>query len=614
MKDRGVGFRGHRGGPLRGVVEKPKDFKGTGKRLLLYLKPYTLLLIVVIGFAVSATIFNVLAPKILGKATTKIFQGVMERILHIPNAHIDFSYILKILLTVGVLYALNAIFMYIQQYIMAGISQGTVKRLRSEVMDELTKLPLRFYDNRTHGEVLSRVTNDIDMISTTLNQSLIQLITSFVAIVGTVFMMLTISPMLTLITIIILPLSVGIVSFLVKRSQKYFRERQKSLGVLNGHVEEMFGGLPVIKAYNKEEDSIEKFRKLNERLYDASWKAQFISGITMPLMRFVSNLGYVIVAVTGGIMVTKRAIELGDVQAFIQYSNQFTRPISQVANIMNMIQSTIAAAERVFEILDEEEEVPDGENAIELQKARGNIDFENVYFSYRPDRKLIEDLTIHIRSGQTIAIVGPTGAGKTTLVNLLMRFYDVQKGEILIDDIDIRDIKRDNLRRIFGMVLQDTWLFYGTIKENIAYGKDGATDEEIVKAAKMAQAHHFIMALPGGYGALINEEASNISQGEKQLITIARAFIANPDILILDEATSNVDTFTEKHIQKAMKNLMKGRTSFVIAHRLSTIRDADNILVMREGRIVEQGRHEELLSRGGFYRELYRSQFLGLDI
>ncbi len=614
MKDRGVGFRGHGGGPLRGVVEKPKDFKGTGKRLLLYLKPYTLLLIVVIGFAVSATIFNVLAPKILGKATTKIFQGVMERILHIPNAHIDFSYILKILLTVGVLYALNAIFMYIQQYIMAGISQGTVKRLRSEVMDKLTKLPLRFYDNRTHGEVLSRVTNDIDMISTTLNQSLIQLITSFVAIVGTVFMMLTISPMLTLITIIILPLSVGIVSFLVKRSQKYFRERQKSLGVLNGHVEEMFGGLPVIKAYNKEEDSIEKFRKLNERLYDASWKAQFISGITMPLMRFVSNLGYVIVAVTGGIMVTKRAIELGDVQAFIQYSNQFTRPISQVANIMNMIQSTIAAAERVFEILDEEEEVPDGENAIELQKARGNIDFENVYFSYRPDRKLIEDLTIHIRSGQTIAIVGPTGAGKTTLVNLLMRFYDVQKGEILIDDIDIRDIKRDNLRRIFGMVLQDTWLFYGTIKENIAYGKDGATDEEIVKAAKMAQAHHFIMALPGGYGAFINEEASNISQGEKQLITIARAFIANPDILILDEATSNVDTFTEKHIQKAMKNLMKGRTSFVIAHRLSTIRDADNILVMREGRIVEQGRHEELLSRGGFYRELYRSQFLGLDI
>ncbi len=614
MKDRGVGFRGHGGGPLRGVVEKPKDFKGTGKRLLLYLKPYTLLLIVVIGFAVSATIFNVLAPKILGKATTKIFQGVMERILHIPNAHIDFSYVLKILLTVGVLYALNAIFMYIQQYIMAGISQGTVKRLRSEVMDKLTKLPLRFYDNRTHGEVLSRVTNDIDMISTTLNQSLIQLITSFVAIVGTVFMMLTISPMLTIITIIILPLSVGIVSFLVKRSQKYFRERQKSLGVLNGHVEEMFGGLPVIKAYNKEEDSIEKFRKLNERLYDASWKAQFISGITMPLMRFVSNLGYVIVAVTGGIMVTKRAIELGDVQAFIQYSNQFTRPISQVANIMNMIQSTIAAAERVFEILDEEEEVPDGENAIELQKARGNIDFENVYFSYRPDRKLIEDLTIHIRSGQTIAIVGPTGAGKTTLVNLLMRFYDVQKGEILIDDIDIRDIKRDNLRRIFGMVLQDTWLFYGTIKENIAYGKDGATDEEIVKAAKMAQAHHFIMALPGGYGALINEEASNISQGEKQLITIARAFIANPDILILDEATSNVDTFTEKHIQKAMKNLMKGRTSFVIAHRLSTIRDADNILVMREGRIVEQGRHEELLSRGGFYRELYRSQFLGLDI
>ncbi len=614
MKDRRVGFRGHGGGPLRGVVEKPKDFKGTGKRLLLYLKPYTLLLIVVIGFAVSATIFNVLAPKILGKATTKIFQGIMGKILHIPNAHIDLNYVLKILLTVGVLYALNAIFMYIQQYIMAGISQGTVKRLRSEVMDKLTKLPLKFYDSRAHGDILSRVTNDIDMISTTLNQSLIQLITSLVAIVGTVFMMLTISPMLTLITIVILPISIGIVSFLVKRSQRYFRQRQKSLGVLNGHVEEMFGGLSVIKAYNKEEDSIKKFKKLNEKLYDASWKAQFISGITMPLMRFVSNLGYVIVAVMGGIMVTKRTIELGDVQAFIQYSNQFTRPISQIANIMNMIQSTIAAAERVFEILDEEEEIPDRENAIELQKVKGNIGFESVYFSYRPDKRLIEDLTIYVKSGQTIAIVGPTGAGKTTLVNLLMRFYDVQKGKILIDGIDIRDIKRDNLRRIFGMVLQDTWLFYGTIKENIAYGRDGATDEEIVRAAKMAQAHHFIMALPGGYDALINEEASNISQGEKQLITIARAFIANPDILILDEATSNVDTLTEKHIQKAMKNLMRGRTNFVIAHRLSTIQDADNILVMREGRIIEQGTHEELLSRGGFYRELYRSQFLGIDI
>jgi ATP-binding cassette subfamily B protein len=494
---------------------------------------------------------------------------------------------------------------------MAGISQKIVKTLRTQVMDKLTRLPLKFYDSRTHGEILSRVTNDIDLISNTLNQSLTQFVTSIVTIVGVTIMMLTISPLLTLATLVILPLSIIIISIIVKKSQKYFKMQQKSIGDVNGHVEEMFGGFLVVKAYNREEKSIESFEKYNEELYNAAWKAQFVSGITMPLMRFVSNLGYVIVAVAGGIMVTKRTIELGDVQAFIQYSNQFSQPISQVANIMNMIQSTIAAAERVFEILDEEEEIPDPIDALEISNVKGDVSFEHVYFSYVPEKKLIEDLNIDVKSGQTIAIVGPTGAGKTTLVNLLMRFYEIQGGKITVDGIDIRKIKRDSLRKTFGMVLQDTWLFNGTVKENIAYGKENATDEEVIDAAKKAHAHHFIMALPGGYDAVINEEASNISQGEKQLITIARAFIADPDILILDEATSNVDTLTEKLIQKAMRKLMHSRTNFVIAHRLSTIVDADLILVMNEGQIIEKGTHKELMAKNGFYAELYKSQFLG---
>jgi ATP-binding cassette subfamily B protein len=597
-------------GPIRVAVEKPKNFKKSFIRLMKYLKPYIIPLIIIFGLAITGTVLSIMAPKILGQATTKIFQGFLAKKIF-PKAKLDLDGILQILIKVGILYGLYSLFMYIQQYMMAGISQKIVKTLRTQVMDKLTRLPLKFYDSRTHGEILSRVTNDIDLISNTLNQSLTQFVTSIVTIVGVTIMMLTISPLLTLATLVILPLSIIIISIIVKKSQKYFKMQQKSIGDVNGHVEEMFGGFLVVKAYNREEKSIESFEKYNEELYNAAWKAQFVSGITMPLMRFVSNLGYVIVAVAGGIMVTKRTIELGDVQAFIQYSNQFSQPISQVANIMNMIQSTIAAAERVFEILDEEEEIPDPIDALEISNVKGDVSFEHVYFSYVPEKKLIEDLNIDVKSGQTIAIVGPTGAGKTTLVNLLMRFYEIQGGKITVDGIDIRKIKRDNLRKTFGMVLQDTWLFNGTVKENIAYGKENATDEEVIDAAKKAHAHHFIMALPGGYDAVINEEASNISQGEKQLITIARAFIADPDILILDEATSNVDTLTEKLIQKAMRKLMHSRTNFVIAHRLSTIVDADLILVMNEGQIIEKGTHKELMAKNGFYAELYKSQFLG---
>ncbi|WP_212715427.1 ABC transporter ATP-binding protein [Thermosipho ferrireducens] len=597
-------------GPLGGVVEKPKNFRKSFIRLMKYLKPYIIPLLIVFALAITGTILNIKAPKILGQAITKIFQGFLAKKIF-PKAKIDLDGVLSILIKVSILYGLYSLFMYIQRYIMAGISQKVVKKLRTDIMEKLNKLPLKFYDSKTHGEILSRVTNDVDLISNTLNQSLTQFVTSIVSIVGVTIMMLTISPLLTLVTLVILPLSAGIIGFIIKKSQKYFKMQQKSIGDVNGHVEEMFGGLVVVKAYNKEEESIKAFEKYNEELYNAAWRAQFVSGITMPLMRFVSNLGYVIVAVVGGIMVTRRTIALGDVQAFIQYSNQFSQPIAQIGSILNMIQSTVAAAERVFEILDEEEEIPDSRDAVELKEVRGDVSFEHVYFSYSPDKKLMEDLNIDVKSGQTIAIVGPTGAGKTTLVNLLMRFYEIQGGRITIDGIDIRKIKRDNLRKTFGMVLQDTWLFNGTVKENIAYGKEGATDEEIIEAAKKAHAHHFIMALPGGYDAVINEEASNISQGEKQLITIARAFVADPDILILDEATSNVDTLTEKLIQKAMKKLMHSRTNFVIAHRLSTIVDADLILVMNEGQIIEKGTHKELMEKNGFYADLYKSQFLG---
>ncbi|MDI6600619.1 MAG: ABC transporter ATP-binding protein [Thermoanaerobacteraceae bacterium] len=603
---------GHGGGPsMARAVEKPKDFWGSLKRLLGYLKPFAVQLVIVFVMAALSTTFNILSPRVIGMATTKLFEGFMEKMRHIPGAAIDFQYILNILIILLVLYILSSLFAYAQQYIMVGISQKVVLNMRKDIMQKLSKLPLRFYDSNSHGDVLSRVTNDVDNISNTLQQSITQLITAIVTLVGVIIMMLTISPILTLVTVITLPLSIIATASIASRSQKYFARQQKALGELNGHVEEMYGGHNIVKAFGHEGDAVKEFIEINDELYNASWRAQFMSGIIMPLMNFINNIGYVFVCAAGGVMVTRQSIVIGDIQAFIQYSRQFTQPITQTANIVNIIQSTLASAERVFQILDEPEEIPDKENAATIEDAKGEVDFEHVYFSYNEDAPLIEDLNISVKSGQMIAIVGPTGAGKTTLVNLLMRFYDVQRGKIMVDGVDIMDLKKENLRRIFGMVLQDTWLFKGTIRENIAYGKEGATEEEILRAAKVANAHHFIKALPDGYNTVLNEEASNISQGEKQLITIARAVLADPDILILDEATSNVDTLTEVYIQKAMKNLMSGRTSFVIAHRLSTIRNADLILVMNNGKIIEQGTHDGLLKQGGFYADLYRSQFLG---
>ncbi len=600
------------GGPPIGIpAEKAKDFKGTLRRLIAYLRPYLVPMIIVLGLTITATVLAIIAPKILGRATTEIFRGVMAKMFRLPNAKIDFSYVAKILIQVSVIYSLSGLLMYLQQFIMAGVTQKIVMKMRKDVSEKLARLPLKFYDSRTHGEILSRVINDIDLISNTLQQSLVQFVSGIVSVVGVTIMMLTISPLLTGVTVLTLPLSIVTTIVIAKHSQKFFSRQQKRLGELSGHVEEVYAGHIVVKAYCREKDVTEKFEGINEQLCDASHKAQFLSGMIMPLMRFIGNLGYVIVSVVGGILVTRRTITIGDVQAFIQYSQQFTQPIVQISNIVNLIQSTVAAAERVFEVLDEEEEKPEKPDALRIEKVKGDVKFENVHFSYVPEKPLIEDLNIEVFSGQRIAIVGPTGAGKTTLVNLLMRFYEIQKGSIKLDGIDIRDIHKNNLRKCFGMVLQDTWLFNGTIRENIAYGKENATEEEIIQAAKMAQAHHFIMALPDGYDTVINEEATNISYGEKQLITIARAFLANPDVLILDEATSNVDTLTEIHIQKAMDELMKGRTCFIIAHRLSTIKNADLILVMNEGKIIERGTHRQLLAKGGFYAQLYKSQFLG---
>ncbi|MEJ5228448.1 MAG: ABC transporter ATP-binding protein [Pseudothermotoga sp.] len=600
------------GGPLLArPAEKAKDFKGTLKRLVAYLRPYLIAIIIVLAITITATVLTIFAPKILGRATTEIFRGIMAKMLRLPNAGINFSYVAKILIQVSILYIVSALLNYIQQYIMAGVSQKIVMKMRKDISEKLTRLPLRFYDSKTHGEILSRVINDVDLISNTLQQSFVQFVSGIVSIVGVTVMMLTISPLLTGVTVLTLPLSIIATVFIAKYSHKYFSRQQKHLGELSGHTEEVYAGHVVVKAFLKEKESIEKFEKINDQLYDASHKAQFLSGMIMPLMRFIGNLGYVLVSVVGGILVTKRAITIGDVQAFIQYSQQFTQPIVQISNIANLIQSTVAAAERIFEILDEPEEEPEKADAVKIEKAQGEIGFEKVYFSYLPEKPLIEDLNLEVKSGQRIAIVGPTGAGKTTLVNLLMRFYEIQKGSIKLDGADIRDIQKNSLRKCFGMVLQDTWLFNGTIRENIAYGREDATEEEIIAASKMAQAHHFIMALPDGYETVINEEATNISYGEKQLITIARAFLANPDILILDEATSNVDTLTEIYIQRAMDELMKGRTSFIIAHRLSTIRNADLILVMNEGKIIEKGTHKELLQKDGFYAQLYKSQFLG---
>lgn len=584
-------------------VEKPKNFKQTIKRLTGYLHPHRYRLIIVFVAAMLSTVFGIVSPKIMGLATTSLFDSFLS------GSCVDFSYITQILFTLGALYLLSSIFSYLQQYIMVDVSQQTVYTMREDISLKLARLPLKYFDSNAHGDILSRVTNDVDNISTTLQQSITQLITAAVSLIGILVMMLIISPLLTLVSLVVLPLSFLVTKAIATRSQAYFAAQQNKLGELNGHVEEMYTGHVLVKAFSREEASVNKFKETNNQLYDASWKAQFISGIIMPLMTFINNLGYVLVCVFGGIMVARGSITIGDMQAFIQYSKHFTHPIAQTAGIINILQSTVASAERVFELLDEEEESPEPQETIVLAAPRGDIGFKDVSFRYLKEIPLIEDMNINVKSGQTVAIVGPTGAGKTTLVNLMMRFYDLDSGAITIDGVNIKDLKRGNLRSIFGMVLQDTWLFYGTVWDNIAYSRPDATKEEICSAAKTANADHFIRMLPNGYDTVLNEEASNISRGQKQLLTIARAILADPALLILDEATSSVDSRTEQLIQKAMGELMKGRTSFIIAHRLSTIRDADLILVMDEGRIVEQGNHPELMAKGGFYSELYNSQF-----
>ncbi|MGI6435550.1 MAG: ABC transporter ATP-binding protein [Syntrophomonadaceae bacterium] len=623
----GPGRRGAMGMP----VQKARDFKGTMKRLAYYLQPQQSRFAVVFFLAIASTVFSIAGPKIMGLATTKLGEGVWARYqrdlqvqqaldnnmpLHLieqlrqqPVAGFDFDYIARILLLLVGLYLFSALLSYIMAYIMAGVSQETVFQMRNDVKDKLDRLPLRYFDQQTHGEILSRVTNDMDNIANTLQQSLTQLITSLVTVIGIIIMMLSISPLMTLIAFVTLPVSVAVTARVARYSHKYFAAQQKCLGELNGHVEEMYAGHKIVKVFGHEEESVAKFKEINQRLYTVGWKAQFMSGFIFPALNFVNNIGYVVVCVVGGLLVAQRVIAIGDIQAFMQYIRQFTHPIVQVANIANILQSTVASAERVFDILDEEEQVPEPLDAAVIPFPKGRVRFEQVRFGYGDGPPLMEDLNINVEAGQTVAIVGPTGAGKTTLVNLIMRFYEVQGGRITVDGVDIRDIRRGDLRTMFGMVLQDAWLFNGTIRDNIAYGREGAVMEEIENAARAAHAHHFIMTLPDGYDTVLNEEASNISQGQKQLLTIARAILADPAILILDEATSNVDTRTEFLIQKAMGHLMQGRTSFVIAHRLSTIRDADLILVMNEGAIVEQGTHRGLLAQDGFYAELYNSQF-----
>lgn len=602
------GHPGHGpGGGMMVMGQKPKNFKGTLGRLLTYLKPRRNQLIAVFIAAILSTVFTIVGPKIMGDAITLLFEGAYAKFQGVSGAAIDFPEIGRILLFLAGLYVFSSLFTYVQQYIMSSVAQKTVYDLREDVNEKLERLPLKYFDGRTNGEILSRVTNDIDTIGSTLQQSLTQFITSIVTIVGIIIMMLTISPLLTLITVITLPISLFVIGPILKRSQKHFSDQQRTLGELNGHIEEMYTGHQVVKAFGYEKKAGAKFDAVNEELYEAGSKAQFVSGIIMPLMFFIGNLSYVVISVVGGILVTQRAITIGDIQAFITYSKQFTQPLTQTANIANIVQATVAAAERVFELLDEEEEVKEVTTAT-LTNAKGEVDFEHVDFGYGDDL-LITDMNLHVSPGQTVAIVGPTGAGKTTMINLLMRFYEVNGGKIKIDGIDTREISRSELRKSFGMVLQDTWLFNGTIKENLAYGKEGATDEEIFEAARIAHADHFIRTLPDGYDTVLNEEASNISQGQKQLLTIARAVLANPPMMILDEATSSVDTRTEIFIQQAMNRLLEGRTSFVIAHRLSTIRDADLILVMNQGKVIEQGSHEELLEKKGFYADLYNSQF-----
>ena len=590
-----------------GANEKAKDFKGTLKKLLHYMSVFKVQMAFIVIFAICGTVFDIVGPKILGKATTEIYNGLVSKVS--GGSGMDFGRIGQILLMTLGLYLISALCSFIQGYLMTGVSQKTTYRLRKEISEKINRMPMNYFDTKPVGEVLSRVTNDIDTLGQSLNQSATQMITSVTTLIGVLAMMLSISPLMTLATLVILPVSMILISFVMKHSQKYFRGQQEYLGNVNGQVEEIYSGHNIIKAFNKEEDVIREFDTTNDRLYDSAWRSQFFSGMMMPIMQFIGNLGYVVVAILGGFLAIRKTIEVGDIQSFIQYVKRFTQPIQQIAQVANMLQMTAAASERVFEFLEEEEEDQTVEHPVSVENLEGNVSFDHVHFGYNADKIIVNDFSAEVKEGQKIAIVGPTGAGKTTMNKLLMRFYDVNSGAIKIDGHDVRDFNRSELREMFGMVLQDTWLFNGSIRDNIKYGKLDATDEEVIQAAKAAHVHQFVKTLPGGYDMELNEEANNVSQGQKQLLTIARAILADPKILILDEATSSVDTRTEVLIQKAMDNLMKGRTSFVIAHRLSTIRDADMILVMKDGDIVEQGNHEELLAKGGFYADLYNSQF-----
>lgn len=600
---------GPMGGPGRGMMpgEKPKDFKNSIEKLVRYLGRYWYAIVAVMIFAAVSTVFSVAGPKVMARATNALVEGLGKKIA--GTGSIDFTYIAKVLLFTLGLYICSAVFSFIQGMIMTGITQKTCYRMRKEISEKINRMPMKYFESRTYGEVLSRITNDVDTLGQSLNQSVTQIITSVATLVGTLVMMISISGIMALISLVILPVSAILISFIIKHSQKYFRQQQEYLGHINGQVEEVYGGHLVVQAYNKQESTIKKFEDTNQILFQSAWKSQFLSGLMQPIMQFVGNLGYVGVAISGGLLAIRGTIGVGEIQAFIQYVRNFTQPIQQIAQVANMLQSMSAASERVFEFLDEEEEELTVEHAVHLDHVDGYVDFSHVSFGYNPGQIIIRDFSAHVTPGQKIAIVGPTGAGKTTMVKLLMRFYDVTGGAIQVDGHDIRDFNRQELRDAFGMVLQDTWLFKGSIMENIRYGRLDATDEEVIEAAKAAHAHHFIQTLPGGYQMELNEDASNVSQGQKQLLTIARAILADNPILILDEATSSVDTRTEVRIQKALDNLMRGRTSFIIAHRLSTIRNADLILVMKDGDIIEQGTHEQLLAQKGFYADLYNSQF-----
>ena len=599
---------GPMGGPRKRSLEKAKDFKGTTKKLINeYLSKYKIALIIVFIFAIGSTIFTIVGPKILGNATTEIFNGIVGKIS--GGTGIDFGKIGKILLTLIGLYVISALFSFIQGFTMTGVAQKITYKLREDISKKINRLPMKYFDKKTHGEVLSVITNDVDTLSANLNQSITQIITSFCTLIGILVMMFSISWQMTLISLVILPISALLVKNIVGKSQKYFKSQQDYLGHVNGQVEEVYGGLNIVKVFNAEGKVTNEFKKANDNLYHSAWKSQFLSGLMFPVMNFIGNVGYVAVAVAGGYLAIQGTITVGNIQSFIQYNKQFTQPINQIAQISSMLQAMVAAAERVFEFLEEEEEKDTAKSGIDTERLQGNVKFEHVKFGYDPEITIINDFNCDVKDGQKIAIVGPTGAGKTTMVKLLMRFYDVTDGAILVDGINIKDFERGDLRKMFGMVLQDTWLFGGTVKENIKYGKEDATDDEVIQAAKAAHVHHFIKTLPNGYNSVLNEESSNVSAGQKQLLTIARVILTDPKVLILDEATSSIDTRTEIQIQKAMDNLMKGRTSFIIAHRLSTIKNADLILVMNHGDIVEQGTHEELLAKGGFYSDLYNSQF-----